>query len=517
MAQDFRIELGVVTNLKPAEKQVQEFIRKQGNKEFTLTPKISTKGINEFREQFRGIQTEVKLAQAELDKFTQYNEKIATSKINDSLRDMAKVLGNIKAPVKETSTSFDKWVDSQGKLITQTRKFDNELGTVITRVEQYKNELGQTVTETTTFNDSWEKLAHNMDVVDDRVARAAEEEKKLAEAERLAAKEAEQNSASVNKMGETVQNTSHSVSTLGEKIITAAGKVALFKVSTTMVMAFYNAIEDAKDRVVEYDKSLTELKKVWDDAYGSLDSLSKKLSDIGKDTANTLTNMTDIATGIVKAGYSSEEDIAIMSEYVAKLQNTADEELTAAEATSILVSQLKAYHLEAQDASKVTDILNAVSAQQAVSSGDLSKALTVGSAAMATYGNTIEQTTALITAGTTVMQNRSQQVARGLNMIASKVAANEELLNSYGVALYDASGQLRSTYDVLVDLSDAWDEMSTAEQLSVGKTLAGVNQYRVFASVMGQMTIAQQAYQQALESTGATEKQNAVYMQSLQA
>ena len=237
MAQDFRIELGVVTNLKPAEKQVQEFIRKQGNKEFTLTPKISTKGINEFRDQFKGIQTEVKLAQAELDKFTQYNEKIATSKINDSLRDMAKVLGNIKAPVKETSTSFDKWVDSQGKLITQTRKFDNELGTVITRVEQYKNQLGQTVTETTTFNDSWEKLAHNMDVVDDRVARAAEEEKKLAEAERLAKEEAEQNSASTVKMGEAVQNTSRSVSTLGEKIITAAGKVALFKISTTAAQA----------------------------------------------------------------------------------------------------------------------------------------------------------------------------------------------------------------------------------------------------------------------------------------
>lgn len=509
MAQDFRIELGVITNLKPAERQVQDFIRKQGNKEFTLTPKISTKGINEFRDQFQKIKTETSTIQQQIDNLANHSTsvfnkmaksvevvKTETDKYRLSNGGLREVITKTNAAGQQFRTIIDKVTDGQGRLVTTTQNLTREQSNGLKYWTQYGEKIEEVVTDYAKAEDETNDLR-------DKIAQLNKVE--------------EQNVTNTQNMGTAMGETSNHAVTLGQRIVDAAGKVALFKVSTTAVMAFYNAIGDAKDRVVEYDKSLTELKKVWDDAYGSLDNLSKKLSDIGKDTANTLTNMTDIATGIVKAGYSSEEDIAIMSEYVAKLQNTADEELTAAEATSILVSQLKAYHLEAEDASKVTDILNAVSAQQAVSSGDLSKALTVGSAAMATYGNTIEQTTALITAGTTVMQNRSQQVSRGLNMIASKVAANEELLNSYGVALYDASGQLRSTYDVLLDLSDAWETMSTAEQLSVGKTLAGVNQYRVFASVMGQMTIAQEAYQQALSSTGATEKQNAVYMQSLQA
>ena len=60
---------------------------------------------------------------------------------------------------------------------------------------------------------------------------------------------------------------------------------------------------------------------------------------------------TTAATGWLKAGYS-EEDAAKLAKYSALLQNTADEELSAADATSILVSQLKAYHMEADEAIK---------------------------------------------------------------------------------------------------------------------------------------------------------------------
>lgn len=414
MAQDFRIELGVVTNLKPAEKQVQEFIRKQGNKEFTLTPKISTKGINEFRDQFKGIQTEVKLAQAELDKFTQYNEKIATSKINDSLRDVAKVLGDIKAPVKETSTSFDKWVDSQGKLITQTRKFDNELGTVITRVEQYKNELGQTVTETTTFNDSWEKLAHNMDVVDDRVARAAEEEKKLAEAEKLAAKEAKANTKVTATMGDTVERTSAHTETLANKIITAAGKVALFKVSTTAVMAFYNSISKAKQAVVDFDAAMVEFNKVTPLSNSEIEKMMDSFDELSKEVGRTKTELLEVATEMTKSGFgTSTTEVTKMAELVSLYQNTADEELSAAEASAVLISQMKAFGYEADNAIHILDSINKVSAEFAVSSGDIGRGLTQAGAALQTYGNTFDEVVGMVTGATEIFSGRSQQVARG--------------------------------------------------------------------------------------------------------
>lgn len=226
--------------------------------------------------------------------------------------------------------------------------------------------------------------------------------------------------------------------------------------------------------------------------------------------------MTEAATGWLKAGYS-EEDAAKLAKYSSLLQNTADEELSAADATSILVSQLKAYHMEADEAIKVTDIINKVSAEQAVSSSDIAKGLTVASASMSTFGNNIEQTTALLTAGTTIFQGRSQQVARGLNMIATRVAKNAEELKKYDVAVKDNDGNLRATYDILVDLAPKWEQMSNAEQVALGNTLAGTNQYKIFAAIMNQMSVAQESYRQALESSGTTMKQNEVYMNSLEA
>lgn len=226
--------------------------------------------------------------------------------------------------------------------------------------------------------------------------------------------------------------------------------------------------------------------------------------------------MVEATTGWIKAGYS-DEDAAQLARFSALLQNTADEQLSGAEATSILVSQLKAYNLEVEDAIKVTDIINKVSAEHAVSSGDISKGLTIASASMATFGNSIEQTTALLTAGTTIFQNKSQQVARGLQMIATRVTKSSEDLGKYGVAVKDANGELRSTYDILVDLKPKWDEMSSTEKVALGNTLAGVNQYKIFAAVMNQMDTAVEAYNDALNSSGSTMAQNAIYMESLEA
>ena len=58
-------------------------------------------------------------------------------------------------------------------------------------------------------------------------------------------------------------------------------------------------------------------------------------------------------------------------------------------------------------------------------------------------------------------------------MIATRVAKNEEALAEYGVSINDANGQLRSTYDILVDLAPKWNAMSKAEQVALGNTLAG--------------------------------------------
>ena len=78
-----------------------------------------------------------------------------------------------------------------------------------------------------------------------------------------------------------------------------------------------------------------------------------------------------------------------------------------------------------------------------------------------------------MTAGTTIFQGQSTKVATGLNMIASRISKNEDVLKGYGISIYDTNGNLRSTYDILADLQPQWEKMSNTEQVALGQTLAG--------------------------------------------
>ena len=104
--------------------------------------------------------------------------------------------------------------------------------------------------------------------------------------------------------------------------------------------------------------------------------------------------MVEMATEFKKGGFS-EQDSAQLAQLSALYQNTADEELSAAEATSVLISQMKAFGYEADNAIHVTDAINQVSENFAVSSGDIGKGLTQAGAALSTYGNSFDQTIGL--------------------------------------------------------------------------------------------------------------------------
>lgn len=141
----------------------------------------------------------------------------------------------------------------------------------------------------------------------------------------------------------------------------------------------------------------------------------------------------------------------------------------------------------------------------------------VAGAGLHVYGNSFEEAIGLITAGSEVMQGKSLQVARGLMTISANLVANEGELSKYGIAVTDANGELRSTYEILSDLKIAWDDMSDVQRTSLGNTLAGKNQFKVLASVMQNFETATNASKIALNSQGSAMRENERYMQGLEA
>ena len=63
--------------------------------------------------------------------------------------------------------------------------------------------------------------------------------------------------------------------------------------------------------------------------------------------------MTEAATEFKKGGYSDEDAASLY-------QNIADEELSASDASAVLISQMKAFNIQAQDSTHIIDAINEV-------------------------------------------------------------------------------------------------------------------------------------------------------------
>lgn len=109
----------------------------------------------------------------------------------------------------------------------------------------------------------------------------------------------------------------------------------------------------------------------------------------------------------------NDEDSAMLAQVANMYINVADEAISASDSAALIISQMKAFGIEADNAIHIIDSINAVSNNYAVSSADVASALTKTSSAMGVLGNDFEQTIGLVTSGAEVLTGQASKVARG--------------------------------------------------------------------------------------------------------
>jgi chromosome segregation ATPase len=100
----------------------------------------------------------------------------------------------------------------------------------------------------------------------------------------------------------------------------------------------------------------------------------------------------------------------------------------------------------------------------------------------------------------------------------SKTGGNlTKIYKELGISLKDSHGQIRSTYDILKDLSKQWNGLSKNQQQYIAITSAGSNQIENFNALMSHFSTAISATETAENSAGSATKENSKYMESLSA
>lgn len=145
---------------------------------------------------------------------------------------------------------------------------------------------------------------------------------------------------------------------------------------------------------------------------------------------------------------------------------------------------------------------------------------------MAAGGNTMEETLGMMTAMTEITRNGSK-ASRGLVTIQSRYnqildessSTGKKLTDFYtqhGIQLKDETGQLRSMYDVLGDLSSKWGALTDDEKKYFALIQGGATQTQNLMALMSNFGTAVDATKTAMESSGSAAEENAAAMESLQ-
>lgn len=252
---------------------------------------------------------------------------------------------------------------------------------------------------------------------------------------------------------------------------------------------FTDQLMQMKDAIVELDNEMVGLKRVSTASAEEYDRISKAANqtaiEMGKTTQETL----NATTAFVKMGYSVSEASDYLSKAGLMLSNVAEMDIDSA--VNAIVSTMKGMNYPAEEAaqraSEIVDVINEAGNKFALNSEDLAEGLRIGAASLKIAGNDLYESSALITAGTEVLQD-SKQVANGLRTISMRLrglSEDEEELNPKleemiktmtGVDLTDTNGQFRSTYDILLDISKVWDTLDTKQQALLLENIAGKTQ-----------------------------------------
>lgn len=327
-----------------------------------------------------------------------------------------------------------------------------------------------------------------------------------------------------NTLSTTFTRTASGAQTLGENFESMGRKLqsinGVFQAVKNVVVNFGQAIQP----LLEFEDSLTELKKVSDLSGGSLDEYTEKLGKMGQEVGKSRAQMVDAATEFVKSGFGEEES-ATLARVASLYQNIADEELNAGEAANFIISQMKAFNMTSDDAMHIIDAINEVSNRTAVSSADLATNIGKASAALAVGGNTYEDVLSLMTAGVEITRSGAK-VSRALVSVQSRYnqtidetsSTGQKLVKWYkehNIAIKDQEGNQRKLYDTLADVSKIWNQLSKDEQLYYLNIQAGANQTQNLSAILQNFDTVLKAHDIALNSSGSALDENARAMENL--
>ena len=269
------------------------------------------------------------------------------------------------------------------------------------------------------------------------------------------------------------------ISTMGSQLKSVGQMLSTYDV----IQAGINQIGNMANNVLDINSAMIELRKVstasdvdiadyYDEAAASAKKYGASIDEVINSTADWS-----------RLGYGLDE-AKELSNATTLLQRVGDN-MTQESSSQGLISTLKGFSKEADEATAIVDAANEVANTQPIDTAGIFSALQRSASSLSAAGNTYQESMAMITAANSVVQDpdtvgtafktmsmrirgaSTELQEAGLDtegMATSTAKLREEMIALSGVDIMKDPNTFKSTYQILDELADRWSGLTDIQQ-----------------------------------------------------
>ncbi|AWB45272.1 phage tail tape measure protein [Paenibacillus sp. CAA11] len=273
---------------------------------------------------------------------------------------------------------------------------------------------------------------------------------------------------------------------------------------TGLAVAMGVAITKAVKTSADFEQSMANVKAISEATGDEFERLKNQALQLGATTAYTAAQSADAQALLAQAGFKTNEIIAAMP---GVLSLAAAGQVDLATTADISSSILRGFGLQAEETSRVVDVLAKSSIDTNADVTDLGYAMKYVAPVAASMGISIEEATAAVgelsNAGIKG-EMAGTQLRAILLALASPSKEAAFYMERLGVNIKDSSGNIVPLSNLIGQLTSVWGRLTQAQQADVAATLVGREAASGFITLIqnGQGTLDQ--YTESLKNAGGT-------------
>lgn len=159
-----------------------------------------------------------------------------------------------------------------------------------------------------------------------------------------------------NNSVRTLENSMKELNTIGSGLATTFKEIFSYALGGSGLYLALNSMREAINTTISLDDAMRDLRRISEETENTYAEFMKTANQTAIELGSTTAGAIEATTTFKALGYSFKESSEYMSKMSMILSNVGD--MSASDAASSLVSILKGFRLEAEETTKIVDVLN---------------------------------------------------------------------------------------------------------------------------------------------------------------